>query len=68
MSSDAAYSTPVYKRVLLKLSGEALMGDQQFGVDPAVVARIAEDVRGIQKMGVETDKFQEATGTLTGLV
>ena len=54
MSSDAAYSTPVYKRVLLKLSGEALMGDQQFGVDPAVVARIAEDVRGIQKMGVET--------------
>ena len=54
MSSDAAYSTPVYKRVLLKLSGEALMGEQQFGVDPAVVARIAEDIRGIQKMGVET--------------
>ena len=38
MSSDAVVpsSTPVYKRVLLKLSGEALMGDQQFGVDPAV--------------------------------
>jgi uridylate kinase len=30
------------------------MGEQQFGVDPAVVVRIAEDVRGIQKMGVET--------------
>jgi uridylate kinase len=54
MSSDAADSTPVYKRVLLKLSGEALMGEQQFGVDPAVAVRIAEDVRGIQKMGVET--------------
>jgi uridylate kinase len=54
MSSDAASSTPVYKRVLLKLSGEALMGEQQFGVDPAVVVRIAEDVRGIQKLGVET--------------
>jgi uridylate kinase len=54
MSSDAANSTPVYKRVLLKLSGEALMGEQQFGVDPAVVIRIAEDVRGIQNMGVET--------------
>ena len=54
MSADAAYSTPVYKRVLLKLSGEALMGEQQFGVDPAVVVRIAEDVKGIQKLGVET--------------
>jgi uridylate kinase len=54
MSSDAAYSIPVYKRVLLKLSGEALMGDQQFGVDPAVVIRIADDVKEIQKLGVET--------------
>ena len=54
MSADAEYSSPVYKRVLLKLSGEALMGEQQFGVDPAVVARIAEDVGGIQKLGVET--------------
>jgi uridylate kinase len=54
MSADAAYSSPVYKRVLLKLSGEALMGEQQFGVDPAVAGRIAEDVKGIQKLGVET--------------
>ena len=54
MSSEAANSTPVYKRVLLKLSGEALMGDQQFGVDPNVVIRIAEDIRGIQRLGVET--------------
>jgi uridylate kinase len=38
----------------LKLSGEALMGDQQFGVDPAVAARIARDVSEIQAMGVET--------------
>jgi uridylate kinase len=54
MSSETANSSPVYKRVLLKLSGEALMGEQQFGVDPGVVARIAEDVKGIQKLGVET--------------
>jgi uridylate kinase len=54
MSSDAAKSSPVYKRVLLKLSGEALMGEQQFGVDPKVVGRIAEDVKDIQKLGVET--------------
>src|SRR5688572_17028907 len=55
MSSDApSNSTPVYKRVLLKLSGEALMGEQQFGVDPGVVAQIAIDVREIQGLGVET--------------
>jgi uridylate kinase len=54
MSSDAANSSPVYKRVLLKLSGEALMGDQQFGVDPKVAMRIAEDVQEIQRLGVET--------------
>jgi uridylate kinase len=54
MSSDGATRSPVYKRVLLKLSGEALMGDQQYGVDPKVVSRIAEDVQEIQRMGVET--------------
>jgi uridylate kinase len=45
---------PVYKRALLKLSGEALMGEQQFGVDPAVTTRIAMDVGEIQSLGVET--------------
>ena len=53
MSSDAS-PTPIYKRVLLKLSGEALMGEQQFGVDPAVATRIARDVGAIQSLGVET--------------
>ena len=45
---------PIYTRVLLKLSGEALMGAQQFGVDPGVVTRIASDVGEIQGLGVET--------------
>jgi uridylate kinase len=57
MSSEAVITstqTPVYKRALLKLSGEALMGDQQFGVDPAVATRIALDVGEIQALGVET--------------
>src|SRR5262245_8917149 len=53
MSADSPSSKPVYKRVLLKLSGEALMGDQQFGVDPAVATRIARDVGDIQSLGVE---------------
>ena len=54
MSDPAPAPIPIYKRVLLKLSGEALMGDQQFGVDPAVATRIAKDVGEIQGLGVET--------------
>ena len=45
---------PAYKRVLLKLSGEALMGGQTYGIDPAVATQIALDVAEIQSMGVET--------------
>jgi uridylate kinase len=45
---------PSYRRILLKLSGEALMGDQPYGVDPAVTKRIAHDVAEIQRLGVET--------------
>jgi uridylate kinase len=52
MPSDSP--PPLYKRILLKLSGEALMGEQQFGVDPAVAARIARDVGEIQGLGVQT--------------
>jgi uridylate kinase len=40
--------------VLLKLSGEALMGEQQFGVDPAIATQVAQDVADIQGLGVET--------------
>ena len=43
-----------YKRILLKLSGEALMGEQTYGIDPAVATQIARDVADIQSMGVET--------------
>jgi uridylate kinase len=46
--------SPIYQRVLLKLSGEALMGAQQFGVDPAVTTSIAGDVGEIQGLGVQT--------------
>jgi uridylate kinase len=45
---------PVYRRVLLKLSGEALMGEQSYGIDPAVATRIAQDVGEIQALGVQT--------------
>lgn len=42
-----------YQRVLLKLSGEALMGNLGYGIDPAVVAEIAEEVADIVKSGVQ---------------
>lgn len=47
-------SQPAYKRILLKLSGEALMGDRPFGIDPDVVARIADEIREVHRVGVET--------------
>jgi uridylate kinase len=43
-----------YKRILLKLSGEALMGEQTYGIDPVVATQIAKDVAEIQAMGVQT--------------
>ena len=42
-----------YKRVLLKLSGEALMGEQKYGIDPAVVSMVAEQVKTLRDLGVE---------------
>ncbi|WP_027358307.1 UMP kinase [Desulforegula conservatrix] len=45
---------PKYKRVVLKLSGEALMGDQGFGISPDVIKYVAAEVRKIYDLGVET--------------
>jgi uridylate kinase len=45
---------PAYRRVLLKLSGEALMGEQAFGIDPEVTTQIAKDIGEIQQLGVQT--------------
>ena len=42
-----------YKRILLKLSGEALMGQQGFGIDPEVVGRIASEIKDVHGLGVE---------------
>ena len=41
-----------YGRVMLKISGEALMGDQGFGLHPPTVQRIAKEVQSVQEMGV----------------
>ena len=44
---------PKYKRVLLKLSGEVLMGETGFGIDPEVVRRIAAEIKDVHSLGVE---------------
>ena len=44
---------PVYQRVLLKLSGEALMGNRVYGIDPSVAEQIAQEVADVHRLGVE---------------
>ena len=44
---------PRYKRILLKLSGEALMGDQSFGISPDVIKYVAEEVQSVFDLGVQ---------------
>ena len=44
---------PAVKRVLLKLSGEVLMGDQQFGIDPAFVSELAQEVKAAKETGLQ---------------
>lgn len=46
-------SSAKYKRILLKLSGEVLMGDQQFGIDPAFVGELAQEVKAAKETGLE---------------
>ncbi|QTW20337.1 UMP kinase [Comamonas kerstersii] len=44
---------PVHKRILLKLSGEALMGDDQFGINRAIIERMVSEIAEVTKVGVE---------------
>ena len=44
---------PIYKRVLLKLSGEALMGDAEFGIDPKIIDRVAGEIKELVDFGVQ---------------
>ena len=48
-----ATQAPAYKRILLKLSGEALMGAADYGIDPAVLKRLAAEIRDMREAGVE---------------
>jgi uridylate kinase len=52
-SERAVKPSPRYKRILLKLSGEALMGDSKYGISPKTLASIAQDVKDVVDLGVE---------------
>ena len=53
MNESLAQPEVLYSRVLLKLSGEALMGDLEYGIEPGVIQRIAAEVAEVHKLGVE---------------
>ncbi len=65
---------PVYKRVLLKLSGEALMGDQDFGISSEVITNYAKQIKEIVELGVEVaivigggNIFRGLSGSVQGI-
>jgi uridylate kinase len=53
MAADAGCSRPAYRRVVLKLSGEALAGGLGYGLDPPVLSRIGQEVRDVAGLGVQ---------------
>ena len=72
--AETATNGPAYRRVLLKVSGEALMGKRDFGLDTEMVGRIAEDVRGVIAMGAQVclvigggNIFRGVSGAASGM-
>ena len=53
MTAATAAGRPVYRRIVLKLSGEALAGSQGYGIDPPVLDRVGEEVRAVTELGVQ---------------
>ena len=46
-------AAPAHKRILLKLSGEALMGDDSFGINRATIVRMVEEIADVTRLGVQ---------------
>jgi len=74
MATTPANSVARYKRVLLKLSGEALMGGREYGLDPDIVIRVAEEIKTVVEMGVEVcavigggNIFRGVSGAASGM-
>lgn len=74
VAAEARSEMPLYRRVLLKISGEALMGDQGFGLSPPTVQRVAEEVKKAHERGIEIclvigggNIFRGLTGATQGM-
>jgi uridylate kinase len=65
--ADGAPAAPAYRRVLLKLSGEALMGSQSFGLDERVVSAIADEIREVHALGVQISVVVGGGNIIRGL-
>ena len=50
---ESADGKPAYRRILVKLSGEALMGDSDYGIDPAFLKRLASEIAAVRELSVE---------------
>ena len=53
MAAETGRPRPAYRRIVLKLSGEALAGSQGYGLDPSVLTRVGDELREVVKLGVE---------------
>ncbi|MCF8178991.1 MAG: UMP kinase [Sulfuritalea sp.] len=67
-------TVPRYRRILLKLSGEALMGDDAYGINPAMIGSIVAEIKAVADLGVEIgvvigggNIFRGMAGTATGM-
>ena len=67
-------TTPRFKRILLKLSGEALMGNDTYGINPLTIAEIVAEIKMVADLGVEIgvvigggNIFRGMAGTATGM-
>jgi uridylate kinase len=65
--TPAVHAAPVFRRVLLKLSGEALLGDADHGTDAGVIATIADELVEVQQLGVELSLVVGAGNILRGM-
>ena len=52
-ATSSEKNKPIYQRILLKLSGEALMGDAEFGIDPQVIDRMSVEVKALVDIGIQ---------------
>jgi uridylate kinase len=74
MSPQNALPKPKYKRILLKLSGEAFQGEESFGISPGILEMVSEEINEVHALGVETavvigggNIFRGVAGASTGM-